>query len=389
MNFKNIGIMILKIILFLITSFLTFWLSIGLYFSRLNKLFYLAIFIIFIILSIGIWTKKNRTRKKLLITGTILIFSTIFSVFVVIKYEEKLQIKELSSRDILIDYAPFKETSKVAKLNNESSLKLKENLPVLDGATALFPVYSAFYEAVYPKEKVDIYSSQSSIQCSKTGKAYDRLLNGEVDIIFVAGPSQKQIDAFKEKGIETIFTPIGKEAFVFFVNKSNKVNSLTEEEIKSIYSGKIKNWKEVGGKSKKIKAYQRNEGSGSQSALEMFMKDIPIETPDKEKLVDLMSGIIYRVASYRNTNNAIGFTFRFYSLEMLNEKNIKHLSINGIEPTIENISKEKYPVTNVFYAVTTKDKFDNNDNIEKLIQWILSDEGQSLIEKTGYVPLEK
>ena len=67
-------------------------------------------------------------------------------------------------------------------------------------------------------------------------------------------------------------------------------------------------------------------------------------------------------------------------------KNIRLLSINDVEPSRENIKTEKYPYTVDFYIVTRKDV--KNKNLDMLIKWILSDEGQEVIEKIGYVPIK-
>ena len=71
-------------------------------------------------------------------------------------------------------------------------------------------------------------------------------------------------------------------------------------------SGEITNWKQVGGKNEKIAAFQRNEGSGSQSMLERFMGDTPIMEAPTEMVTDLMSGIIEKVSNYKNKSNCTG-----------------------------------------------------------------------------------
>lgn len=86
----------------------------------------------------------------------------------------------------------------------------------------------------------------------------------------------------------------------------NPIDNLTTEQIQMIYSGEITNWKQVGGKNEKIAAFQRNEGSGSQSMLERFMGDIPIMEAPTEMVTDLMSGIIEKVSNYKNKSNCTG-----------------------------------------------------------------------------------
>lgn len=289
-------------------------------------------------------------------------------------------------------YKPFAENTKAVKLEQESSLKIEDNLPRLDGATALYPLYSAFAQAVYPEGDYEVYAgkgeegkTRGEVACSTTPDAYIRLINGETDIIFVAGPSEQQISEAKSRGVELKLTPIGKEAFVFFVNSRNTVNGLTTAQIQDIYSGKITNWQELGGKNAKIRAFQRPENSGSQTMLQKLMKDKNLMTPPKEDVVSGMGGIIERTASYRNYKNAIGYSFLFFATEMIKNNEIKLLEIDGIKPDRDTIASGKYPLASDFYAVTANS---DNPNVDRFIEWILSEQGQYLVEKTGYTSIK-
>ena len=182
-----------------------------------------------------------------------------------------------------------------------------------------------------------------------------------------------------------MYTPIGNEAFVFFVNSKNPIEDITLEQVQKIYSGEIKDWSELGVNGLgEIRAFQREEGSGSQSTLIKLMAGKSLAEPQKEDVVDGMGGIISRTADYKNYKNAIGYSFRFYSTEMVKNNQIKLLKINGIEPSLENIENGTYPIAGNFYAVTRSNP---SENTLKLLEWIQSEEGQKLIEKTGYTPL--
>ena len=171
-------------------------------------------------------------------------------------------------------------------------------------------------------------------------------------MIFAAGPSDQQIKRAEQKGIEFKLTPIGKEAFVFFVNAKNKIDSLSLEQIKGIYSGEITNWSEVGGKDDSIRAFQRPQDSGSQTALQRLMGKTPLMEAPSEDIATGMGGIIHEVSQYKNYKNAIGYTFRYYSNEMVRNREIKLLEINGVAPTKETIRSNSYPITSEFYIVT-------------------------------------
>jgi phosphate transport system substrate-binding protein len=288
-------------------------------------------------------------------------------------------------------YTPFDRRSRVALLEEAPVLKLTGDLPVLDGATALYPVYSAFVRAVYPRERNDEYNylrKESVIRCTGTPSAYERLLNGEADIIFCARPSDEQWE--KARQMEKTFTliPIGKEAFVFFVNSNNPVANLTTRTIQNIYSGEVKNWKEIleaDNMDKEIIAYQRPENSGSQTILEHIMGNVPVMPPLQENMIASMGGMFQQVAAYKNYDNAIGYSFFFFSKEMVDNRGIKLLAINDVFPNRENIANEAYPYVVDFYAITLGNE---TENTSRLIEWILSDQGQYLIEKTGYVPVK-
>jgi phosphate transport system substrate-binding protein len=219
-----------------------------------------------------------------------------------------------------------------------------------------------------------------------TARAYDNLLEGKVDIIFCAAPSDLQIKQFQNNGINLKLIPIGMEAFVFFVNKKNVINNLTVENIQGIYSGKIRNWKELNGVNKSIRAFQRSENSGSQTALENIMDNTPIIDPLRERAIGMFDIIDY-IADYKNFSNAIGFSFLYFSTEMVKNDKIKLLSINGIYPSKETIQNGSYPFSDNFYAIYV-DNDEKNENIEKFIEWILSSQGQTLVSKTGYIPIK-
>jgi phosphate transport system substrate-binding protein len=281
-------------------------------------------------------------------------------------------------------YAPYAQDTKAVLLGEPSTLKLDTDLPLLDGATALYPLYSAFAQAVYPEKKYNLYGSE--VVCRGTIRSYQSLIDREVDMIFVAPPSKEQSDIAEEAGVTFRYTPIGKEAFVFFVNARNPVENLTVEQLQAIYSGEITNWKVVGGNDESIRAFQRNKNSGSQTAFLRFMKGKTIMDPLKEDIVSGMGGIISQTADYANYRNAIGFSFRFYANEMVNNQDVRLLKINGVYPDSETIGNGEYPLSSEFFAITLADN--DKPNVLKLLDWIVSEQGQYLVKKTGYAPIK-
>jgi phosphate transport system substrate-binding protein len=318
---------------------------------------------------------KKLIKQLIAVFLLIAVFAS-FNLYIYFNFTYRYSDKSsevMKSQSIELDkYLPFDDGSMIYKLDSE--FKLEGELPVLDGATALFPIYSAFVNATYPEDSVDFngvtFNSQSRLQKTGTGPAYEAIVDGSADIIFVAKPSQGQIEYAENKGVELVYEPIGFESFVFIVNSKNPIESLTSEQIHRIYSGEYKNWSDVGGDNFPIIAVQRNDGSGSQTAMESFMQD-----------TELMKGPANIIGK------AIGYSFRFYVSDLSGKENIKMLSLDGVYPNEENIRNGEYPVTENFYAVYRADN--KNNNIAFMIDWILSDEGQSIIEETGYVPVNK
>jgi phosphate transport system substrate-binding protein len=288
------------------------------------------------------------------------------------------------------DLTPYEVTNpdnKLPKLAEPSTFTIKNSseMPKLDGAEAAYPVYSAFANTVYENIS-NVDNVWEIVSFTNTIYSYERLLSGEVDIYFGAEPSKEQQEMAERQGKELVMTPIGKEAFVFFVNPDNKVDSLDVSEIQSIYSGKIKNWSELGGKNERIIAFQRPKNSGSQTLLEKIMGDTPILEPLKEDVPEGMGGIIEQVADYRNYDNSIGFSFRFFATGMRDNSNIKLLAIDGVEPTPENIASGKYPFTANLYAITLKNN--NKTTIKPFLEWMKGPQGQEIIGKIGYIKTE-
>ncbi len=276
------------------------------------------------------------------------------------------------------EYQPFAPGNKLVKIEVAPEQRLSGKLPEIDGAYALYPVYAAAVQAVFPKGDY-----RDSIETNGSDVTFKRLLEGETDMIFSLAPSKEQIADARAAGVEYKMIPFMREAFVFYVNSKNPVSNLTSEQIRGIYSGKITDWQEVGApKSAKIVPFQRNKGSGSQTTLEVIMGDTPIIPPLEEDRLRGMGGIIKDTANYRNYNEAIGYSFRYFATEMIQNDKIKLLSIDGIAPTRENIANGTYPFIAEGYMITTKP---HSENLQKFIEFILSPQGREIVEKTGYV----
>ncbi|MEI0603011.1 substrate-binding domain-containing protein [Brachyspira alvinipulli] len=437
------GMSVLAIILIpisIISIFISLMMIMLLDYVMITSYLMIAASIVFIINSIMLLIRNNYKRFTIVFSLTfVFLLIMIFTNIIFIYNNRDVNFKKVNNYIIADLYYPFADirntNSKVVKLTNESSLIITNNFPRLDGEIEVFPIYSAFAYAVYkitvtnnkytnmflkqvPFEEYIIINDNGRIEtnydratnssydtayvlCSTIyyntyesflyDHAYKNLINGKVDIVFGNEPSSKDIEMAKTNNIDLILTPIGKEAFVFFVNSQNKVYNLSKENIKDIYTGKIKNWKELGGDNMRIKAYQMDNIGKWQITFTNFMASMNAENniikPDTKIGFDLNSGFTENVKEYRNRKNAIGYSFLFNIHEALNNNEIKTLSLDNIKPNKENIQNGSYPLTITFYAATTKRALEENPNIQKLIDFILSEQGQYLVEETGYTPI--
>lgn len=290
-----------------------------------------------------------------------------------------------ASRAQMVDvgqYLPFEDGSDLPEI--DASLTLTGDLPVLDGAAALVPVYAAVIDSVYPQGCVtyeggsfssdnyygENFAPDSVMQYNNTVRGYQAIVDGSTDILFCASPSQEQLDYALSMGVELKFVPIGLEGFVFFVNSQNPIENLSSSDIRKIYSCEYTNWSEVGGANRVINPVTRLQGSGSQTVFEAFMGDTKI-------------GIKSPLAI---AGGSIGFSFRYYMDGIVGNEGVKMISVDGVYPSSENIKNRSYPIITEFYAIYRSDN--ENENIPLLIDWLLSEEGQELIEKTGYVGIQ-
>jgi phosphate transport system substrate-binding protein len=281
-------------------------------------------------------------------------------------------------------YMPDNADNRLARLAGSPSWSVSENFPIIDGATAFFPIYAAVANETYRTEKAEL---PRYVTCSKTPEAYNRLIRGEADVIFVLQPSDEQMERARDAGVGINLTPVAREAFVFFVNERNPVSALSIKQIRDIYLKKITNWRSVGGGDKKILSFQRPENSGSQTAMiKEVMKGKTLPRPLEEEYRNSvgMGAIVRAVAIYRDQEESIGYSVRFFTREMTAfdarrrysapaEGSVKLIDVDGIAPTEQNIRNGTYPLTVDIYAAAA------------LIAWLLSPQGQSLVEKTGYV----
>lgn len=216
-----------------------------------------------------------------------------------------------------------------------------------------------------------------------THGAYERLIHGEVDLIYECRPpSADERKLMEEKGVELELTPIALDAFVFLRHRDNPVEGLTVEQIKGMYTGEVKTWAPAGGEGE-VHAYVRNRNSGSQETMQsVVMGDLEI-TAGRDAVAHTMRGPYEQLPT---DPQGIGFTFFYYNEWMSPNPRVEVLAVEDVMPSRETIASGAYRWVTPVYAVTRKD-LAVDAPAAKVRDWLATPAGQAVVAESGYVPV--
>lgn len=279
----------------------------------------------------------------------------------------------------------------------------QENYPKVDGSTSTDPlnrlIASKLLGYNYKWERAEFMNGlwylntdlphefvTDRLKSSQTHNSIINLIDKKADIILSARKISPDEKVYADNaGVGLIEMPIALDAFVFVTHLDNPVKSLTTQQVQDIYTGKVKNWKEVGGSDEVIKPYTRNQNSGSQELMEslvmkgLSMADIEV---DYEPELPSMSLVFTRL---RSDVNALGYTVYYYKEQIVRDNVVKSLAIDGIFPDKQSIKNKTYPYVAEVYA-TIRSDLDRNTMAYKLFELLQSDAGKSSILESGYIP---
>ncbi|MBM2813735.1 MAG: PstS family phosphate transporter substrate-binding protein [Ignavibacteria bacterium] len=209
-----------------------------------------------------------------------------------------------------------------------------------------------------------------------SGTGISALINGTTDICNASRPmKQSEIKKLKERfGSLGVEIPCAKDGITIYLHLSNGVSNLTMAQLKQIYTGQITNWKQVGGNDTKIVMYSRENNSGTY----VYFKDNVLGGQDYAPACQNLPGTAAVVNAVSKDVNGIGYGGHGYS------KGVKMCKVNGIDPTLGNISSGKYPISRSLYMYLRNKP---TGSVKQFIDWILSSEGQKVVSDIGYFPL--
>ena len=211
------------------------------------------------------------------------------------------------------------------------------------------------------------------VQENGSGAGIKDVINGVSEI----GMSSRELKS--EEASQVDGTVIAHDGIALLVNPANKVENITLEQIKDIYTGKITNWSEIeGGNDKEIVVAAREDGSGTRDAFQELIGFTSEELIENALISNGNGGL--KVMVERN-ENAIAFVSFEYLDDLVNIVNVE-----GIEPKADSVRSGEYKISRPFLLVTREDNL--SENGQKLIDYILSDEGQKIVVDNKLIPVK-
>ncbi|HNR19452.1 MAG TPA: PstS family phosphate ABC transporter substrate-binding protein [Bacteroidia bacterium] len=259
--------------------------------------------------------------------------------------------------------------------NTEPSAKTSITIKGSDTVLPLSQKEAEAYMKQHPDASITVVGGGSGVGISA-------LMESATDIAMSSRPLKMDEKLkLEENKIEVVESIIGFDALAVVVNPGNAIGKLTQKQIADMFTGKIKNWKEVGGKDLKVICYSRESSSGTYE----FFKEHVMDKKNYASDVLNMPATGAIIQSVSQTEGAIGYVGLAYET-----KDVKHLEVSYddgktfVAPSVENAKNKSYPISRPLYYFYTKA---SEPKVKPFVDYILSAEGQKLVSDVGYVPL--
>ncbi|WP_062350514.1 phosphate ABC transporter substrate-binding protein [Bacillus kwashiorkori] len=253
--------------------------------------------------------------------------------------------------------------------NNAGGVNGNAQTLAISGSTSVGPLAEKLaveYEKKNEGLKIEINQIGSSAGITNA-------LNGVSEI----GMSSRDLsEDEKASGLQE--TVIAYDGIVVITHPSNEIKDITIEQVRDIFTGKITNWKELGGSDLEIVVVSREDGSGSRDA---FQEIVGYSSGQLVKSAIVASGNGNIKTTVATNKHAVGFI----SFEYI-DTSINPLKINGVEATAENVLNQKYQLSRPFLFVHLEDNLTKNG--QSFIDYVLSSDGQSIVSDSGAIPLK-
>ncbi len=247
-----------------------------------------------------------------------------------------------------------------------------------DTMVILAQKWAELYMQKNPDNKIQVTGGGS-------GTGFAALQNKTTDLANASRPIKpKEVSAcIKAFGKRPTEYKVALDGLSVYVNNESAIGELTLDQLDGIFTGKIRNWKEVGGGDAPITIYSRENSSGTYE----FFKEHVLKGKDFAASAQTMPGTAAVLQAVAKDKNGIGYGGAAYG------EGAKHLKVKkdetspGVEPIADNIANQSYPIWRYLYIYVNPDL--DKAEIGAYLKWIRSDEGQKVVEQVGYFPLPK
>lgn len=234
----------------------------------------------------------------------------------------------------------------------------------ISGSTSVGPTIEVLAEEYKKNNDVKIEVQQVG---SSSG------IKNTIDGTSNLGMSSRDLKDEEEQSLDE--TQIAIDGIAVITNIENKVNDLTMNQVKDIFTGKITNWKEVGGEDAQIVVVSREEGSGTRDG---FQELVGFESKELSKDSQICDGSGAVKSTIEGNKNAIGYISFGYVKD-----DIKSVKIDGVEANDDNVVNGTYSISRPFLVVNQKDNL--SEEAKSFVDFILSEEGQNIIAEKGFI----
>jgi phosphate transport system substrate-binding protein len=215
-----------------------------------------------------------------------------------------------------------------------------------------------------------------------SGTGIAALINGTCDVAESSRPMKdsEKAEVSQKRGKPVVEIPVALDGLAVYVNEQNPVSELSLEQLKKIYIGVAKNWREVGGRDERIILYGRENSSGTY----VYFKEHVLENADYYPTTQTLPGTAAVINAVARDTRGIGYGGIAYG------KGIKHLRVRkdanspAIEPSMDNVMSGAYPISRYLYWYLAGQPA---GDLKKLVDWVMTKDGQSVVENVGYYPL--
>jgi len=248
----------------------------------------------------------------------------------------------------------------------------------LKGSDTLLPLIQKESEN-YAKENP---SAGITVTGGGSGVGFSALMDGTADIAMSSRKIKFEEKAkLQEKQKTSVEVIVAYDALAVIVNPANKVTNLTRQQLEDIFTGKITNWKELGGEDMKIVTYSRETSSGT---YEFFKTDV---LKNKNYMASILSmpatGAV--IQSVSQTKGAIGYVGLAYLNKSVKAIHVSYDGKNFVEPSFANAKNKTYPVVRPLYLYYVKS---GEKTVKPFIDYMMSAVGQETVKEIGYIPVK-